>query len=243
MTIAKAEAWNRPLGWLACGAVAWSFWPHPYLLYVVVVATIPLVILAVMILSAGRIQAFCGRVKDRSDATNAIFFSTLAPGVRALLDYRLIDVKPAVATGAVIALIFAGSYWLAKRLSPHWLASDWLPPKWEKERHPTTFKATAIVGMLAFMLAYGTAVATFVDTVGDWSTITTYRVPVADKGSCANKETACTLYLAPWPLNTDASPWIVTKTEYDAVERGQVVCIEAHEGRLGWSWVRLHLCS
>ncbi len=226
---------TKPRSWLSVAIWAASFaaalwimiWPQPYDLAIAVGIILPWLGIAMAAFSGGRIAFNGQKGETRPDSFGLSFLPALAVGARGMMDYTLLDWKPALIAACIVSLLWNLAIWLGQNLS---------------NTPQTRWSWLMLVVLLAFGVDYGFGVAIFADTQGDTAIINNYIVSVDNMYVTSGKSAGYYLDLAGWPLKPGGGPERVSHDMYNHLRVGSRVCVNVHAGRLRWRWYRVQSC-
>jgi hypothetical protein len=214
---------TRSLGVAATAICFWGMvFPHPYRLVLALLALCPLLGLAIVATSGGRIRIDQKARDPRPSVVFLLMPSGLLLAVRAFLDVSLLDWRPAllaaVAGGVVLTLAA--------------MAADAQQRRWQA--------ALLLFVMMGLPWSYGVAVA--LDVQLDRTTEHLFATKVLRSSASGGSHPDWNLELAPWGPVRNGGEESVDRALYDATAVGDTVCVSLNDGAFGWRWYWVEAC-
>lgn len=200
-------------------------YPRPYAIVIACAALLPWLGVA-MAWARPNLFQLDGKPGDvRPNVGTLLYMPPLVLGLRALFDITLVDRGPLLLWGLLLGLPLC----LAALLAP---------------RAATAGRRVTIgLLMLPFAFAYGTGLLALADTRWDAARSEVYPTAVTGKEVSRGKTTTYYLDLAPWHPRIARNHVAVPRAYYDAVRRGDPVCVRLHPGRFGLRWMQVGGCG
>ncbi len=223
----KAKQAAKALNLLPLGLLAWGFvYPSPYAALVACAALLPWVAIA---LSWARPNLFQldGKQGDvRPNLATLLIMPPLVLAMRALFDVNVIDLKQLFLGGFVLGLPLCLAVVMAPKVASSTAKKAWVLP----------------LVMLPFMTAYGVGLLALVDMMWDDAPVQVFPTSITGKHVSHGKSTTYEVYLAPWGESHEEDSVRVSRAYFDAVNRGDRVCVRLHPGKFGLRWMQLGSC-
>jgi hypothetical protein len=205
---------------LAMILVLWIFvWPQPYEIAILAGAVAPIAALALVALTGGRLAIWS---PDARPNVGLMMYPGMILAVRAMFDVHLYHWEEIAApTGVIAALAIALSWMADRRLSEH-------------------AAILSMFGIAAAIYAYG--VAAEADMLLDRAKPQVIQARVLAKRISSGGRPEYDLTLAPWGDRQKTGEIHVGSRLYGRANKGDVVCVRLHPGRLGARWFSVGLC-
>ena len=202
----------------------WSaLYPHPYLLILGILASLPWVCVGLMIKYPNiyRLDGTAG--SRRPDLTSAFLAGGVLLAARAYFDVHVLD-WPTLAPWAIAAgMLLAAS------------------AGWANRQGPRTFGSFMVILLAAS--AYGYGAATYANATFDRSAAATYHPSVLRKHSSGGRHRTYELLVGPWGPRTSAEDISVSAALYSRLSVGQPACVSVRNGALGSHWYSVSVCN
>ncbi len=218
----------RWFDWTAFALFVWGVgYPHPYVVCIIILAVTPIVAIAIVQLSAGRLTLF-DHVDDRRPHLFRLWI--LPPLALALRshDYDFVNWKEVLPACALVTVLYAIATIITNG----------------QARQNLSLKDQIIGGVAIFLigLAYGWGLISEANGKLDHSKPIVFHTKVLDKWRGSGKSHSWNLTIEPWgPVkvedNTD-----VGRIMYDRTQIGQVVCVSLYKGSLGFQRYTIDSC-
>ncbi len=224
----KAKQVAKVLNLLPMVLLAWGFlYPRPYAALVTCAAVLPWI--AVMLAWARpNLFQLDGKQGDvRPNVAALLITPPLLLAMRALLDVDVIDMKQLFLCGFMAGLPLCLAVIFAPKAPSSTHKKPWVLP----------------LVMLPFLTAYGVGLVALVDTMWDDAPVQVFQTSITGKHVSHGKTTTYHLYLAPWSDTIDEDSVTVPRAYFEAVNKGDAVCVRLHPGKFGLRWMQLGSCS
>ena len=207
---------------LLCVALFFWVWirPEPYWLAITLAGLAPVLALAVVALSGGRIALWSS---DARPKLGWLMYAGLVVPLRAMIDIHLYHWQPALAPVGLLAVLCVAVSWIVdRRISEKTLL-------------------LALYGLVCLAFSWGAVLEANVllDRSG---AVRITGVKVLGKSISSGKHTSYDLKLAPWGDRTQPESVDVGRTIYDAVPAGSFACVYLRPGRLHIRWFIVRPC-
>lgn len=218
--------WLNVGAWLVDGAAAAVFlWgPREYRVAAMVVVALAPVAAAYLVSTRPLLYAFLGNKKDPRTETSPVLIISGLGLLLGATHANFVSVGALLPYIGVGALLAAAMFWGAAQKNPRMAA--------------TLFALCMLSGLYGWGLAVG------VDMAGDATAPQIYSAQVVGGHVSHGKSTSYYLKLGPWgPFATSYSNVQVTRSEYEGMRPGDVVCVELHAGALRVAWFEMVPCG
>ncbi|HET6554077.1 MAG TPA: hypothetical protein VFG49_11125 [Dyella sp.] len=226
-TLEKAKKMGKVLNLLPMILLAWSFmYPQPYAAVVACAAVLPWVAI-VLSWAKPNLYQLDGKQSDvRPNVAVLLIMPPMVLALRALLDVHIVDLQPLFLWGAVLGLPLCLAVVLTPKTSTPASKKPWVLP----------------LVMLPFVAAYGVGLLAIVDTMWDEAPAQVFQTSISGKHVSHGKSTTYEVYLAPWNDTIHEDSITVSRSYFDAVNKGDAVCVRLHPGKFGLRWMQLGSC-
>lgn len=217
----KVKRITTILNWAGGIAAAWAFfWPQPYEIAILVVATIPILALVALKLYRGLIRIDEKKNSAFPSVFAALFFPAMVLMLRALMDYNIFEHKQVWVLLVPIGIGLAALMLIGQNEFD-----------WQKRRD--IFSAMVLV-ILAFVYAYGLVIST--NCTFDYRSAASFESQILNKSISRSKSTSYYLELAPWGPQPEVNDAEVDRETYEQLEVGDAVEVLFLKGRWGIPW-------
>jgi hypothetical protein len=218
-TLNRSRKLSRYANWVATGIMLWCMiYPQPYKLVIVLASLAPIAALIMVRLRPDLFRLEVSRQAAKVMPSIAALY--IAPGIalalRVIQDFQVVDWHPAVAAGAAVALAASGAAVLVDRT----LRS----------------RPTASIFLLLLMFAYGYGVVVEANGLLDHGKPQVAAVLIDAMHIDSGKSTSYRLTLDPWGPYPATNTVDVSRSLYNSVRPGDVVCANLFPGALGMRW-------
>lgn len=226
-SLKKAQQLGRAIAFAPLLLLMWVMvMPRPYGLAVACAALLPWLGVALVWAKPGLFK-FDGKQGDvRPNVSVLLMTPPMALALRAVLDVTVVDLGPLFLWGFVASLPLLVAVLLAPRAETV-KGKRWVLP----------------LLLLPFTTAYGVGLLAIVDTTWDVAQPQIFQTTVTGKDVSRGKSTTYYLHLARWSQTIDKDRIAVPRAYYQAVGRGDTVCVRLHPGKFGVRWVQLGGCG
>lgn len=214
----RARKIARVLHVIFLAAAGWAiFYPHPYLVMFIVVASLPWVALWLCWKYKGSFSIDDpGRNSVRADLTGMLLMPGFSLALRALSDVRLVDATkllfPSVA-GLVLMLAVVAS------VAPVYRTN-----------------VVKLVLAASLLCAYPAGSIAIANALFDRNRPETYRLQVLKKRYTTGKGASQYFHVPGWGPHADVNEIQVPRELYRQTETGQTICVQHHPGALRLEW-------
>ncbi|MBX2969981.1 MAG: hypothetical protein KF803_11470 [Cyclobacteriaceae bacterium] len=203
----------------ATGIWLW-FYPQPYLICVSVGMILPGIALASLYFYRGLIRFD----EKKNSAYPSIIYGFIAPSagllIRAIMDFEILEYTNLWINVFIISLILTGLLVL-----------------WTKEiKFKKVVDYITILSLAGMILCYSFGTFVLSNCLFDKSEPEIFNSEVTDKEISSGKSTTYYLTLRPWGPRTETEKVSVTKDEYEATDKGDIVSIYLRHGLLNTPW-------
>jgi len=199
-------------------------YPHPYQLAIACAVMVPWVGIVVSWMSPGRFLLDGTRGDSRQSLGMLLFGPSLALTLRALIDIHVIDIQSLILWGSLLGL-------------PLWSATVSAPTAPEKNRWIT------LLLMLPVSMIYGGSSLAFANVMWDNQPPEVFTTTVTGKDVSRGKNTTYHVSLSTWNASVGENRVAVSRSYYDKVDKGDVVCVRLHPGKFGLRWMQVGDCD
>lgn len=120
-----------------------------------------------------------------------------------------------------------------------WRAIRWLAPR----PMDSNQKVLLVFGAGVFAAAYVYGVAALVNIHADLAPPQCFTARIVAKSSDGGRHPNWYLTVAPWGTERKAARHSVWPEVYDALDKGEIACVDLHRGLLGLRWVEIAPCA
>jgi hypothetical protein len=220
--LSRARKVVGALNAVAILTIPWAwFWPEPYELVVTILVILPWLALAIVAASRGLYRLDEARNDARPSVDAAFILPAILLGWRAFADVNVVEWHLPVAAASIGGLVFAALAWLADR---------------SVRRRWTT------LAVIPFGIAYAYGVIMLGDALLDREPPRVFRATVVDKYVSSGKSKTLELRLAPWGPVLEEHTIVASRSLYDGVGPGGVVCAYLRPGALRIAWYVVAQC-
>lgn len=223
----KAQQFGRVVAFAPIVLFMWVLvMPRPYGLAVTCAALLPWLGMALVWFKPALFKIDGKQGDVRPNVAPLLMTPPLALALRALLDVTIVDLGPLFLWGFLASLPLMLAVVLAPRTETV-QARRWLLP----------------LVLLPFTMAYGVGVLALTDVNWDLVQPQVIQTTVTGKDVSRGKSTTYYVHLARWSATIDKDRIAVPRAYYEAVGRGDTVCVRLHPGKFGLRWVQLGGCG
>lgn len=227
-TLEKARQAAKVLNLLPLGLLFWGFvYPRPYAAIIACAAMLPWVAVVLAWAKPGLFQLDGKKGDVRPNLAMLLIMPPMVLAMRALLDVTLIDLRQLFMWGFVLGLPLCMAVFAAPKVSPKTTPKPWALP----------------LLMLPFMTAYGCGLLALTDAMWDSAKPQVFQTTITGKDVSHGKSTTYYLHLAPWNQTIDEDRVAVTRSYYEAISMGDIVCVRLHPGKFGLRWMQVGGCG
>ena len=214
----RATVHVRILNTAVFAATFWGLgYPHPYALFMVLLAVLPLGAVALVLLSRGAATLYATRASVRANASYAFAGPCAALAFRQLRDWHILGWSGFWAPFALLGALMVGILWLGSAADPH-------------------RKAGAFLGLCLACLAQSYGLVLFLNCDLDRSVPAIHRTEVYSRRFSTGKHTTYYVSLGPWLGGQDYEEVAVGRSFYEAHSEGSVVLVGVRGGTLSMPW-------
>jgi|GEM_PF-6592540 len=208
---------------LSIAGCIWAMvFPHPYQAVIWINLLLPLLGLLALAWSRGAIAVIGLGQNEPPQISITFLFSGLALALRSL-DYPIVGAQPALIGGSFVGIALAALSWLTQ-----------VPGR----KNLVNFTAIFVLGAI-----YGSGSIVTLDRIMDRSPAHIHLGVVHDKYVSGSRSVAYNIAVQPYRRpQARTVDFVVSHPVYDAVARGQMVCVGVHEGALAIRWFDLRMC-
>lgn len=218
--------YRKLAGQLEIVGIAATLWgliyPRPYGLAVVIFFLLPLVGILIIARSGGLIQLDLSERNKRPVMAPVLFGPAIVLAIRAIVDYELVEWKAifwvSLLCGTLLVFVLTRFDRQARKLT------------------------TSLFLLAVFGLPYVYGATVELNALAEQSPPVTFQVRVQNKDHTTGKYQRWNLRLAPWGPIGEIRKLSIAKKFYDEVKAGDIVCVELHQGAIGFQWYRLGQC-
>ena len=224
--LAKARQVAKVANGVTIAAMLWAYiYPHPYQLAILLLALLPWCAVIIVALSRGLICFDTLRNDVRPQVALMLMMPALVLGMRALLDFNVVDVTRTLEFGFIagLPLVFVVSL-VGQRNQPR----PWVLP---------------LLMLLVVSLPYGGGLVAFADVMFDHQASQVFQTQVLRKYISSGKHPQPYLVLAPWGPEIMGDRVAVSRAYYSHARVDTPVCVNLHHGAVGLRWYGVHDCA
>lgn len=222
-TLRALRAGARAIALVGWTVAVWVWvYPRPYDLALLYAVALPIAAMSLHLWSTGLLRLDF-RVEHPTPSVAALFYPpALAYFLRAVADINMVDY-----IGTLLVAMLGASVLLAILIvnDPRLAKQGWV-----------------LTGIGAGLLGFCLGLFSFANVQLDQAAPRLFHVRVTDRLVTSGKAHLDELILEPWgPFGKRVSAY-VPPSVYDRVSNDDVVCVQLHQGRLGWRWFTIHPC-
>ncbi len=227
---------------IGIGLTFWAvFHPEPAWLCGVTLALAPPVAFGLVAASGGRLSLNSRRDNDRPDIVMLCLGPALALGVRAMIDYTVVDWRPPLTWAAGIGALFvAAALAVDSREIPslNRRSAARLP-----EGLPRLPRVTFVVGLVMAGLAYGWGLCAGANALLDVAPAVRFTPPVLSVRPSSRLHRSNAITLAPWGPVRRTQDIDVSEATFGGFAVGAPACVALRPGALGYRWYKVRPCG
>jgi hypothetical protein len=219
--LAAARKRSKTLNWAGGVVAIWTiFFPVPYEAAIVATLVVPLLCILSSKYSGGLIRLQEEKGSAYPSVFSGLFFPSLAIGLRAVLDYNILQYGNAW-KGAL--LVAAGLMTFLLVRSKEFLF-----------RSPKKYGIVFFFAVLSLIYGFGAVVT--VNCTWDRAAPTVYHAQVTEKRVSSGKTTTYYATLTPWGPQADVDDVAVSKEMYNRLQKGDDVRVYFRRGLFSIPW-------
>jgi hypothetical protein len=199
------------------------FYPKPYDIAVGVAMVFPLLVLLICYSYRGFMRGDDNEKGSYPSVITAFIMPSLVLGLRALLDFNILEYKE----GWIFIGFMAVTLYIAYML----------PTGGFTFRKTSDYFLAILFPIFTFFYSFGIYVT--LNCRADRSEPAFYQTAVESKRTSSGKSTTYYLDLQPWEGRTGTEEVTVSHSEYDAVQKGDSVSILQYKGYLRMPWIEV----